>query len=237
MVAEVRARYGDLVVMIEVAAFITTMSFFASADTSAAARAFGVRMKPARTSTWSRTTSSCARRLATSGATPPVSRRMNSSFRPATVSPFCFKYSLIALSIWVAVSANWPENGMMSPILMGCCAPAGATASRKTTRLPIPIRVLRIGALRASEVGYTLGPGGSIVQVAIAWLVSWTAKVRVRTSRHTVDALDLLTRRLPRARAVTWRTRGAYRHERNQPARLLEYRPYGLASGTRVAIP
>ena len=33
--------------MIEVAAFITTMSFFASADTSAAASAFGVRTKPA----------------------------------------------------------------------------------------------------------------------------------------------------------------------------------------------
>src|SRR5215510_12130193 len=65
--------YGDLVVMIDVAAFITTISFFASADTSAAASALGVRMKPARMSTWSRTTSSCARRLATSGATPPVS--------------------------------------------------------------------------------------------------------------------------------------------------------------------
>ena len=90
MVTEVRTRYGDFVVMIEVAAFITTMSFFASADTSAAASALGVRTNPARMSTWSRTTSSCARRLATSGAAPPVSRRMNSTLRPATVSPFCF---------------------------------------------------------------------------------------------------------------------------------------------------
>ena len=82
--------YGDFVVMIEVAAFMTTMNFFASADTSAAARALGVRTKPASMSTWSRTISSCARRFATSGAAPPVSRRMNSSFRPATVSPFFF---------------------------------------------------------------------------------------------------------------------------------------------------
>ena len=34
-VTEVRIMYGDLVMMIEVAAFITTMNFFASADTSA----------------------------------------------------------------------------------------------------------------------------------------------------------------------------------------------------------
>ena len=59
--------YGDLVVMIEVAAFMTTMNFLASADTSAAASAFGVSTKPARMSTLSRTTSSCASRLATSG--------------------------------------------------------------------------------------------------------------------------------------------------------------------------
>ena len=82
--------YGDLVVMIEVAAFMTTMNFLACAETSAAASAFGVSTKPARMSTLSRTTSSCARRLATSGATPPVSLRMISIFLPATVSPFCF---------------------------------------------------------------------------------------------------------------------------------------------------
>ena len=76
--------------MIEVAAFMTTMNFFASAETSAAASAFGVSKKPARMSTLSRTTSSCARRLATSGAMPPVSLRMNSIFLPATVSPCCF---------------------------------------------------------------------------------------------------------------------------------------------------
>ena len=82
--------YGDLVMMIEVAAFITTMNFFACADTSAAASAFGVSRKPASMSTPSRTTSSCANRLATSGAGPPTSRRMISIFLPATVSPCCF---------------------------------------------------------------------------------------------------------------------------------------------------
>ena len=76
--------------MIEVAAFITTMNLFASAETSAAARALGVRRNPARRSTLSRTTSSCACRLATSGFGPPTSRRMISIFLPATLSPCIF---------------------------------------------------------------------------------------------------------------------------------------------------
>ncbi len=62
-----RTEYGDLVVMMDVAAFMITMNFFAWSDTSEAARAFGVRTKPARMSTPSRTTSSCASRFATSG--------------------------------------------------------------------------------------------------------------------------------------------------------------------------
>ena len=82
--------YGDLVMMIEVAAFMTTMNFLAWEETSAAASAFGVSRKPASMSTPSRTTSSCASRLATSGAGPPTSRRMISIFLPATVSPCCF---------------------------------------------------------------------------------------------------------------------------------------------------
>jgi hypothetical protein len=77
--------------MIAVAAFMTTMNFLASAETSPAASAFGVSTKPPRMSTLSRTISSWASRLATSGATPPVSRRISSIFRPATVSPFCFR--------------------------------------------------------------------------------------------------------------------------------------------------
>jgi len=53
--------------MIEVAAFMSTMNFFASAEMSATASALGVSAKHASMSTWSRTTSSCASRLATSG--------------------------------------------------------------------------------------------------------------------------------------------------------------------------
>ena len=52
--------------------------------------AFGDSSRPARMSTLSRVISSCASRVATSGATPPVSLRMISIFLPATVSPFCF---------------------------------------------------------------------------------------------------------------------------------------------------
>ena len=109
MVSEVRAMYCDLVVTIEVAAFITTMNFLASCETSPAAMALGVSTKPARMSTLSRVINSCARRLATGGLMPPVSLRMISIFLPAMVSPFCFMNSLMALSCWVAASANWPE--------------------------------------------------------------------------------------------------------------------------------
>ena len=79
-----------MVVMNAATSIITTMNFFASAETSAAASAFGVSEKPPKMSALSRTTSSCARRLDTSGAMPPVSLRMTSIFLPATVSPCCF---------------------------------------------------------------------------------------------------------------------------------------------------
>ena len=87
MVTEVRTIIGDCSTTIEVAAFITTMSLPASSETSAAPSASGVSAKPARMSTPSRTTSSWARRLATSGFGPPVSLRMISIFLPATSSP------------------------------------------------------------------------------------------------------------------------------------------------------
>ena len=90
-VTELRTEYGDLVVMIEVAAFMITMNFFACAETSAAASAFGREHEAGRARRrLSRTTSSCASRLATSGAGPPMSLRMISIFLPATVSPCCF---------------------------------------------------------------------------------------------------------------------------------------------------
>ncbi len=74
---------------------------------------------------------------------PPVSLRMNSSFLPATVSPFCFTNSLMALSIWAAASANWPEYGMISPILMVPCAAAGP-AVNKAAAPASAINVLRM---------------------------------------------------------------------------------------------
>ena len=98
---------GDLVVMIEVAAFITTINFFACADSSATAKASGVITNPPRMSTLSLTIKSCAKRLAASGA-PAVSLRISSIFLPPTVSPCCFMYSLMPLSICAAASVNWP---------------------------------------------------------------------------------------------------------------------------------
>ena len=96
-------------VRVAAAAFITTINFFDSSDTPAALIALGLRIHPASRSTFSRTTNSCASRLAISGAIPPVSRRRISTFFPATVSPFFCMNSLMALSICAAVSANWPE--------------------------------------------------------------------------------------------------------------------------------
>ena len=79
-----------MVMITVVAAFMITMNFLASAETLDTAMVLGESSKPARMSTLSRVTSSCASRVATSGATPPVSLRMISIFLPATVSPFCF---------------------------------------------------------------------------------------------------------------------------------------------------
>ena len=82
MVIDTRAMYGERVVITDVAAFMITIGFFASVATGATAIAFGVRPKPARMSTLSWVTSSCARRLATSGAAPVVSLTMSSIFFP-----------------------------------------------------------------------------------------------------------------------------------------------------------
>ena len=100
--------YGDLVVITEVAAFMITIGFFASVDTGATASAFGVSPKPARMSTLSRVTSSCASRLAMSGDGPVVSLTMSSTFRPPNTSPFCFRYVFIPARIWPAVVGERP---------------------------------------------------------------------------------------------------------------------------------
>ena len=77
--------------MTDVAAFMITIGFFASAETGATASAFGVSPNPARMSTLSRVTSSCASRLAMSGAAPVVSRMISSIFLPPKTSPFCLR--------------------------------------------------------------------------------------------------------------------------------------------------
>ncbi len=80
-VIDARTMYGDLVVIEEVAAFITTMGFFACAETGAAAKADGVSANPARMSTLSLITSSCAIRLLTSPEVPGLSSLTTSSTR------------------------------------------------------------------------------------------------------------------------------------------------------------
>ena len=70
-----------------VAAFITMSGVFASVAIGATASTSGVKMNPARKSTLSRVTSSCAKRLATAASLPPVSRLTISMVLPATVLP------------------------------------------------------------------------------------------------------------------------------------------------------
>ena len=122
--------------MIEVAAFMITIGFLASVAIGATASALGVSPKPARKSTLSRVTSSCARRLATSGAGPVVSFCTISIFWPATVSPWSFMYAFIPPSICAPYSANGPENGATMPSLTTFCAVArvGAAARAKPSR-------------------------------------------------------------------------------------------------------
>ena len=98
-VCDTRTTYGERVVITDVAAFMITIGFFASVAIGVTASALGVSPKPARISTLSRVTSSCARRLAMSGAAPVVSRVMISTFLPPKTSPFCFRYAFIPPTI------------------------------------------------------------------------------------------------------------------------------------------
>jgi hypothetical protein len=82
-----RTMKGERCGTTEVAAPITIIGVFDSVATGAAAKASGVRPKPARKVTLSRETSSWARRLVVSGARPVSSFTSSSSLRPATVSP------------------------------------------------------------------------------------------------------------------------------------------------------
>src|SRR6266849_3777668 len=75
-----------MVMIAVVAAFMITVNFFALAEIAEIAMAFGESCKPARMSTLSRVTSSCASRVATSGATPPVSFRAESKDKSGAFS-------------------------------------------------------------------------------------------------------------------------------------------------------
>ena len=99
IVIDTRVTYGDLVVIDDVAALEMTIGTFASVTTGATAIALGVSPKPARNCTLSRVISSCAKRFATSGAGPLVSRVISSIFLPATVSPCSFMYAFMPASI------------------------------------------------------------------------------------------------------------------------------------------
>ncbi len=141
-VIDTRTIYGERVVMIEVAAFMITIAFFASVAIGATASAFGVKPKPTRMSTFSRVTSSCARRLATSGEGPVVSFCTISIFLPATVSPLSFMYAFIPPRICWPYCANGPENSPTMPSLTTFCAgEAPASASNTVAASSFPTKV------------------------------------------------------------------------------------------------
>ncbi len=111
---------GERCTMMEVPAAITIIGTRASVATGAVARASGVRPKPARIFTLSRTTSSCASRRVVSGATPVSSRSRISSRRPPCVSPFMRSQVRTAASICRPVEAKGPVIGRISPIRQTC---------------------------------------------------------------------------------------------------------------------
>ena len=89
--------------------------------------------------TLSLTISSCARRLVLSGSAAS-SFRMISIFLPATVSPCCCMYSLIALSICLPVDAWPPVIGRIRPILTLSCAARGRRGAHRTARRRLAAR-------------------------------------------------------------------------------------------------
>ncbi len=113
-----RTMKGEAWVMLEVAAAITTSGVLAWVASGATASADGVMPMPASTSTFSLTSSSCARRRVMSGRLVS-SLTISSTLRPATVSPFCAIHRRAAASTWRPVVACWPVMGRIRPILNG----------------------------------------------------------------------------------------------------------------------
>ena len=124
---------GERVGIIEVAAAMMIIGTLASVATGAVASASGVSPNPARMLIWSCTTISWAMRLVTSGA-PVSSLTVNSTLRPATLSPLRAMYSLHAASTCLPVDANGPVRGRIRPIFNG----SAANASCGTDARPPP---------------------------------------------------------------------------------------------------
>ncbi len=93
-----------------VPAFMMMNGTFASAVSGAIAAALGVQTTPVRMCTFSRTISSCARRLAVSGLIPVSSRLMISSLTPfGSFDSFSFMNRSIDFWIWSPFEAIGPE--------------------------------------------------------------------------------------------------------------------------------
>ena len=106
----VRTMYGEASVIDEVAAAVTTIGVLLWVAIGAAASASGVRPKPASTSTFSLTTSSCATRRVVSG-TPASSLTISCTLRPAMLAPFCAIQSLAAASTCLPVDRRLAGHG------------------------------------------------------------------------------------------------------------------------------
>src|SRR5687767_1389081 len=143
-----------------------TIGFFASVATGAAASASGVKPKPARKSTLSRVTSSCARRFATSGLGPPVSRMTTRILRPANVSPCSLKKALIPPSICLPNWAAEPENGAMTPTFTSW---APASVQDAATTRAAAWRIMRPPGVVANDRVTAQLPGRSEDEVEQAW--------------------------------------------------------------------
>src|SRR5262245_55103792 len=114
-------------------------------------------------STLSRTTSSCDRRLATSGAGPPTSLVISSILRPATVSPCIFMYVRAPFSIWLAASANWPDSVSGMPILTVCACAAPKASARADARASFFIRSSSLKVCRILSVGFAPAQAGIVM--------------------------------------------------------------------------
>ena len=141
---------GDLSGMMLVAPSITIIGTLACVASGAVASAPGVSVKPARKSTLSLVTSSCAMRLVTS-VTPVSSRTTSSIFLPATWSPCICMYTRAPSSICRPLAANGPDSAVMSPTLIVSSA-ANGVATLKAARATSPFQNAFMFSSRAAPV-------------------------------------------------------------------------------------